>query len=147
MELAKLKPLEVLKLKGRPFFKLLSDIVDALPEHTEAKEVNIVEWPHLRWDNWGSRVTLAGDSAHCMSIYRGEGVNHGVIDACLLGDALKRLEDGELDHDEALRVYETEMKARGKEAVEVSHQAALDGHNYKKVATEGSYSLLGKKKV
>lgn len=146
-ELAKLKPSEVLRLKGRPFFSLLRDIVEGLPEDTVTKEINLVEWPHLRWDNWGSRVTLAGDSAHCMSIYRGEGVNHGIVDACLLADALKKAADGVVSHGEALREYETEMQARGKVAVQTSHQAALDAHDYQTLATSGSSSLLGKKLV
>lgn len=48
---------------------------------------------------------------------------------------------------EAVKEYEVEMKARGKEAVEVSHQACLDAHNYALIDKEGSFALLGAKKV
>ena len=44
-------------------------------------------------------------------------------------------------------MYEAEMRVRGKEAVDVSRQACIDAHNYKAINEEGSYALLGAKKV
>lgn len=74
-------------------------------------------------------------------------MNHGIIDGRLLADALKRAADGIISPREAVKEYEAEMRLRGKEAVEVSHQACLDAHDYHKINTEGSFALLGEKKV
>jgi hypothetical protein len=60
---------------------------------------------------------------------------------------MKRAADGEVTPQEAVKEYEAEMKVRGKEAVEVSHQACLDAHNYAMLDLEGSFALLGEKKV
>lgn len=74
-------------------------------------------------------------------------MNHGVIDACVLADALKRVKDGECGMEKAVEDYEIEMKVRGQEAVDISRQACIDAHDYKFVTEVGSFALLGKKKV
>ena len=78
---------------------------------------------------------------------RGEGVNHGIIDGCVLADSLKRAADGLVTPQQAVQDYEVEMRARGKEAVDVSHQSCLDAHDYELIHSEGSMALLGAKKV
>ncbi|KAK3322756.1 hypothetical protein B0H66DRAFT_214173 [Apodospora peruviana] len=146
-ELVGLSPAEVFKLKGATMFPTLREVMAEMPEDAVVSYVNLVEWPAVAWDNWDGMATLAGDAAHCMSIYRGEGVNHGIIDGCVLADALKRAADGVVCPRKAVEEYEAEMRLRGKEAVDVSHQACLDAHDYRKIETEGSFALLGAKKV
>jgi 2-polyprenyl-6-methoxyphenol hydroxylase-like FAD-dependent oxidoreductase len=41
--------------------------------------------PDYSWDGKG-QVTLIGDALHAMTAYRGEGLNHAVMDAVLLGE-------------------------------------------------------------
>ncbi|KAK3685265.1 hypothetical protein B0T22DRAFT_517258 [Podospora appendiculata] len=147
LELAGLSPAEVFRLKGSTMFPTLRKVVDEIPDDALVSYVNLVEWPVVAWDNWDGLATLAGDSAHCMSIYRGEGVNHGIIDGCVLADALKRAADGIVSPRRAVRDNEIEMRARGKEAVDVSHQACLDAHDYGVISGKGSLVLLGAKKV
>lgn len=59
---------EVLLKKGSTMFKTLRDVMACIPDDEVVSFVNLVETPVVGWDNWGGKVTLAGDSAHCMSI-------------------------------------------------------------------------------
>ena len=54
--------------KGSTMFDTLRNVMEAMPEDTPVSYVNLVEWPTVAWDNWDGLCTLAGDSAHCMSI-------------------------------------------------------------------------------
>ncbi|PLB41691.1 uncharacterized protein BDW47DRAFT_99575 [Aspergillus candidus] len=146
-ELFKQPLLEVFKQKGRPFFPRMRDIVDSLPDDTVVTKVNLVDWPSVEWDNWNGTCTLIGDAAHCMVIYRGEGVNHAIVDACQLADTIKSGADGDKSMDDAVREYEKQMRPRAREAVKTSRQAGYDGHCYAKVDKEGSFALLGEKPV
>ncbi|OJJ07696.1 hypothetical protein ASPVEDRAFT_373088 [Aspergillus versicolor CBS 583.65] len=139
--------LEVFKQKGRPFFPRMRDIVDSLPDDTVVTRVNLVDWPSVEWDNWNGTCTLIGDGAHCMVIYRGEGVNHAIVDACQLADTIKSAVDGHMSMNAAVREYEKQMHPRAREAVQTSRQAGHDGHCYSKVDKEGSFALLGEKPV
>lgn len=44
------------------------------------------------------------------------------------------LRTGGFSRQEAVNVYETEMRVRGKEAVDISREACIDAHNYKKIS-------------
>ncbi|ORX58874.1 FAD/NAD(P)-binding domain-containing protein [Hesseltinella vesiculosa] len=70
------------------------------------------------------RVTLIGDAAHTMTMYRGEGGNHAIVDAVQLGDALSRAYQQEISLVEAVQSYLQEMLPRGATAVQASHEAA-----------------------
>lgn len=63
-----MSPREVFKLKGSTMFPTLQEVMDEMPEDAVVNYVNLVEWPVVAWDNWDGLATLAGDSAHCMSI-------------------------------------------------------------------------------
>lgn len=41
-------------------------------------------------------MTMAGDSAHAMTMYRGEGADHGILEAALLMEQLKKIQAGEI---------------------------------------------------
>jgi 2-polyprenyl-6-methoxyphenol hydroxylase-like FAD-dependent oxidoreductase len=75
--------------------------------------------------------------------YRGEGANHGILDAALLVDQLKKVKAGEISQKEAIEAYEAEMKPRAQEAVLKSRQAALDAHNWEAL-TEASPTIGGR---
>ncbi|PGH12954.1 hypothetical protein AJ79_03927 [Helicocarpus griseus UAMH5409] len=128
-ELFKQPLLDVFRQKGRPFFSRLRDM------------------PSVEWDDWNGTCILIGDAAHCIVIYRGEGVNHAIVDACQLADTIKSAADGHMSMNNAIRQYEKQMRPRAREAVETSRQAGHDGHCYAKVDKEGSFALLGEKPV
>lgn len=113
------------------------DIPDELELTTPLR---LADFPCEQWDNRDGRVTLAGDSAHAMTMFRGEGANHGILDAALLVDALAKVHSGELTQREAVEAYEAELRPRARVAVLKSRQAAFDAHNWEQL-TEDSPSI------
>ena len=109
---------------------LLSMIMDIPDDSTAATGLRLADFLTVPWDNSHGTVTLVGDSAHTLTMFRGEGANHGILDAALLIDQIKRIHSGEINPEDGLKVYETEMQERGHAAVLKSRQAAYDGHDW-----------------
>lgn len=120
---------------------LLSMIMDIPDDSMLATGLRLSDFPCEPWDNENGLVTLAGDSAHAMTMFRGEGANHGILDAALLVDQLKQIYSGEVSQIEGLRAYESEMQERTHAAVLKSRQAAFDGHDW--AAINDSSPLIG----
>lgn len=78
-----------------------------------------------------------------MDRYRGEGANHGILDAALLINQLKKVKAGEITQKEAIDAYEAEMRPRAHEGVLKSRQAALDAHDWE-MLTENSPTIGGR---
>lgn len=109
---------------------LLSAVMDIPDDHPFVKGFPLADFPGDAWDNLNGLVTLAGDSGHAMTMYRGEGANHGILDAALLLDQIKRMYAGEISQTDGLKIYEAEMQERGHAAVLMSRQASLDAHDW-----------------
>lgn len=112
---------------GEPLRSIVMDIPDDMDSTTPLR---LADFPCRPWDNRGGRVTLAGDSAHAMTMFRGEGANHGILDAALLVDQLKKIHAGEVDQKTAIDAYEAEMRPRTHDAVLKSRAAALIAHDW-----------------
>ncbi|KAF9891418.1 hypothetical protein FE257_004274 [Aspergillus nanangensis] len=121
---------------AEPLKSIVMDIPDDEPFTTPLRLGDYVPDVENKWDNLGGKVTLAGDAAHAMTMYRGEGANHGILDAALFVDAMKRVVNGEITQEEAVGAYEEEMCRRTKDAVLKSRRAALDAHVWEKVTDE-----------
>ncbi|KAG6157686.1 hypothetical protein E4U26_005355 [Claviceps purpurea] len=122
-----------MKRRARDFHPLLRRTVDSIPETAPILEIGIQDWPCLDWDNRQGRVTLVGDAAHAMTMFRGEAANHGILDAYKLVQQLKKIHARELSLPSGIDAYETEMRDRtgGDEgAVMLSRQACLDAHDF-----------------
>ncbi|KAG5998607.1 hypothetical protein E4U52_007100 [Claviceps spartinae] len=122
-----------MKRRARDFHPLLRRAVDSIPETAPILEIGIQDWPCLYWDNRQGRVTLVGDAAHAMTMFRGEAANHGMLDAYKLVQQLKKVHARELSLPTGIDAYETEMRDRtgGDEgAVMLSRQACLDAHDF-----------------
>ncbi|KAH7353585.1 hypothetical protein B0T11DRAFT_287070 [Plectosphaerella cucumerina] len=119
-----------MRARARRFHPSLRDVVDAIPEGAEVTEIVLQDWPCLPWDNRGGRVTLAGDAAHAMTMYRGEAANHGILDAYRLFKALESAHKSGVNLRDAVEVYEAEMRDRTSVAVLLSRQACIDAHNF-----------------
>lgn len=104
--------------------------VQAIPESSPTLHLVLQDWPCQDWDNRDGRVTLVGDAAHAMVMYRGEAGNHGILDAWHLLHEIKAVYAGEKTQAEAVGDYESEMKERVTPAVLLSRQACLDAHDY-----------------
>ncbi|KAM3067369.1 hypothetical protein ACMFMF_009860 [Clarireedia jacksonii] len=84
------------------------------------------QWaPTMAWDNYGGKVTLAGDAAHSMVPQRGQGLNNAIKDASDIVDAIKAVKAGATTLGEAITAYEAEMKPRGAKEVALSLEQAL----------------------
>lgn len=86
-----------------------------------------------RWDNHGGRVTLAGDAAHAMTFQRGQGLNHSMIDAIRLVEAIRTFVSGEKTQAEAVSRYEAEMTARAGAEVALSTANTRMVHDWETV--------------
>ncbi|OTA89349.1 hypothetical protein M434DRAFT_398589 [Hypoxylon sp. CO27-5] len=123
--------IEMMKRRASSFAEPLRSIVMDIPDDLNfTTAIKLADYPTQRWNNRNGRVTLAGDSAHAMTMYRGEGANHGILDAALLVDQLKKVRRGELDQKTAIDLYEDEMIPRTFDAVLKSRQAALVAHDW-----------------
>ncbi|KAK0712037.1 hypothetical protein B0H67DRAFT_611960 [Lasiosphaeris hirsuta] len=81
-------------------------------------------WVPVMWETHGGRVTLAGDAAHPMLVYRGQGFQHAVVDAERYVEALVSVRDGRAKAEEAVQVYTADVVERGAKAVTQSLREA-----------------------
>jgi 2-polyprenyl-6-methoxyphenol hydroxylase-like FAD-dependent oxidoreductase len=84
-----------------------------------------------------ARVTLAGDAAHPMLIYRGQGFQHAITDVDNYIKALVAIRDAKWDADVRQRVigaYDAEVIERGAKAVTQSVQEAALSFDVEKVS-------------
>ncbi|CUS12216.1 unnamed protein product [Tuber aestivum] len=138
--------LENMKRRASRFAEPLRSAILDIPLDTEVVEIKLGDWPCLGWDNLGGRITLAGDAAHAMTMYRGEAANHGLMDAANLAEALKAVCDGRVSLSEAVDAYETEVRKRTTPAVLLSRQACLDAHDWSKIKS-GDATVLARRAV
>jgi 2-polyprenyl-6-methoxyphenol hydroxylase-like FAD-dependent oxidoreductase len=82
-----------MKTLAQTFEPRLRSLIESIPSDTQVIEIKIQDWPSVSWPS--GKVTLIGDAAHAMTMYRGEGVNHGITDAQqLLSGLLSILKGG-----------------------------------------------------
>jgi 2-polyprenyl-6-methoxyphenol hydroxylase-like FAD-dependent oxidoreductase len=116
-------------------------IVQSIPDETDVKTISLEDWvpPQDGWNavSGSDCVILVGDSAHAMTMYRGEAANHGIADVHLLVSHIlpvltkTNTESGEIS--EACKAYTRGMVERAAPAVLRSRTACLDAHDYKKI--------------
>ncbi|OHE99680.1 hypothetical protein CORC01_05038 [Colletotrichum orchidophilum] len=98
-------------------------------------------WLPSPWETHDGRVTLAGDAAHPMLPFRGQGLQHAIVDVQNYIDALKRLRDA---HDAANRkdtmaAYGADVVERGSVAVS---QALKEAENLLNPNTVGKTLMV-----
>lgn len=74
------------------------------------------------------RVVLAGDAAHPMSMFRGEGGNHAILDVGVLVNEINNVVSNSKPLKEAISDYYKEIIPRTEQAVEASSKAATIMH-------------------
>ena len=118
-----------MKKRAQCFAAPLREAVESMPDDAPVLEIVLADWPCLQWPT-NSRVTLAGDAAHAMTMYRGEAANHGFLDAYYLSKSLRAIQEGDVSQKCAIEQYELEMRARTSRAVLLSREACLDAHDW-----------------
>ncbi|KAK6383857.1 hypothetical protein LTS17_003149 [Exophiala oligosperma] len=137
--------LQDMKMRAAPFAPVLRNAVESIPEGSTVLEIKLADWPCLKWDNHQGSVTLVGDAAHAMTMYRGEAANHGMLDAYHLCQALKEVHaEGRAQRD-AIDRFEEEMRTRTSHAVQMSRQACFDAHDWSRL--NESSAVLTKRAV
>ncbi|THY76244.1 hypothetical protein D6C95_09983 [Aureobasidium pullulans] len=121
--------LAALKLRARGFAPCLRNAIESIVEGTPVTEIGLADWEFVHWDNPG-RVTLAGDAAHPMTMFRGEAANHGIQDAYDLWKNLKLVCYSGDNMRDAIQDYESKMTKRAVDAILLSRQACEDAHHY-----------------
>ncbi|KZF23445.1 FAD binding domain protein [Xylona heveae TC161] len=81
--------LALIKKLVDPWKEPFRSIIQDLPDDTEPAIVNLQDWILPAIDQGKGRVTLIGDAAHPMTMYRGEAANHAIADIMHLLTALK----------------------------------------------------------
>ncbi|CAI7635372.1 unnamed protein product [Penicillium pancosmium] len=112
-------------------------LVQKLPVDTEARSIRIEDWMfQLGRKHAHPRVALVGDSAHTMTMFRGEGANNAIVDVL---DLVKRVD---LEKPESfnlptlsasLAAYEKDIFARVESSFFNSRQACLDAHEFSRI--------------
>ncbi|KAK3324860.1 hypothetical protein B0H66DRAFT_105494 [Apodospora peruviana] len=127
----------------------LKEMVMDIPKSAEMREIGLYEWYPRKgdWDSRGGRVTLVGDAAHSIAPFRGEAVNHGVVDVANLLNMLigkKKIPDGQavvdgrLNLGKIVEAYEDEMIERVEIPCKRASKACIDANHYEDVK-EGSF--------
>jgi 2-polyprenyl-6-methoxyphenol hydroxylase-like FAD-dependent oxidoreductase len=123
-----------MKEMAHDFEARLRNAIMDIHDDAEVLEIKLQDWTPQKWDNLEGKVTLVGDAAHAMTMYRGEAFNHGIMDAARLSERIAEAHEGGYDAaklHEAVKEYEDEMRERTHSAVLLSRQACLDAHDIK----------------
>jgi 2-polyprenyl-6-methoxyphenol hydroxylase-like FAD-dependent oxidoreductase len=135
-----------IKAHSQGLAPVLQRAVDKITSQSEALEIRLADWPCLTWNNRNGRITLVGDAAHAMTMYRGEAANHGITDVYEISEKLDAVHQGKQDLATAIDQFEATMRARAAPAVLLSRQACLDAHNWRSLnAPEKPSPLLTKR--
>nr|ADO29923.1 hypothetical protein PP101 [Penicillium paxilli] len=122
--------LDNMKRRAQGFVPFLQQAVERIPPGTPVTEIKLADWECFDWNNHNGRVTLAGDAAHAMTMYRGEAANHGLLDAFHLSQAIAKIYSGSSSQPDAINGFESEMRERTSRAVLLSRQACRDAHDW-----------------
>jgi 2-polyprenyl-6-methoxyphenol hydroxylase-like FAD-dependent oxidoreductase len=81
------------------------------------------------WDNHDGRITLAGDAAHPMTPFRGQGLNNALQDGAAFCEALKSVVAGQRSLKEVIDDYDKEVYERGFKEIQISLKQAYANHH------------------
>ncbi|KAH8426430.1 FAD-dependent oxidoreductase [Aspergillus melleus] len=114
---------------AEPFRSLVHD----LPDDADVVPIKIEDWMQEQETNKQPRAVLLGDSAHSMTMFRGEGANNAIVDVL---DFTKRVDLASISQSssdsirDSIKAYEKDMTARAGPSVENSRKACLDAHDF-----------------
>ncbi|KAI8167194.1 FAD-dependent monooxygenase cctM [Colletotrichum sp. SAR 10_65] len=102
-----------------------------VPDDTYIPRDKYAEWKRIApWKNFGGRVTVAGDAAHPMCPFRGQGLNNALQDAGNLVKAITAVKEGRQTLAAAVDEYDAEVYQRGKREIEISEESMFGLHHY-----------------
>ncbi|KFY64911.1 hypothetical protein V496_02941 [Pseudogymnoascus sp. VKM F-4515 (FW-2607)] len=128
--------LNYIKENTAPLRGIFQSAIDWTPEGSYVSINEMKYWVPTPWNNYGGRVTLAGDAAHPMLIYRGQGFQHSITDVDNYVNALIQLRSSSSDaasREMIFGAYDIEMIERGATAVQQSLIEAENSLDLEKV--------------
>lgn len=118
------KALDYLKANTRGLAHPFQSLIDWTPDGSDCYIDEMKCWVSQPFDNRDGRITMAGDAAHPMLIYRGQGFQHAILDASQYLDALIKVREGAGTRGQTISAYDADMIERGAKAVQQSLQEA-----------------------
>ncbi|KAI9809365.1 MAG: hypothetical protein M1827_006877 [Pycnora praestabilis] len=125
--------LKLLKERASPLAEPYRSANLFIPDGSKVSHDDITYWVTIPWDNHDGRISLAGDAAHPLPPFRGQGLNHCICDVDKFVNLMKRVEASEVSLPEAVTEYDDELVKRGSEEVKSSHDNALMLHDWNQV--------------
>ncbi|KAJ5200129.1 Monooxygenase FAD-binding [Penicillium cf. griseofulvum] len=115
-------------------------LVHKLPNDVEVRSIRVEDWMfRLGRTHAHPRAVLVGDSAHTMTMFRGEGANNAIVDVLDLVKHVDMRQPRSLDSEalqSSLAAYENDVFTRAEPSFLKSRQACLDANDFSKI--EGS---------
>ncbi|CUM63816.1 uncharacterized protein PRCAT00001400001 [Priceomyces carsonii] len=121
-------------------------VMRAAQNKDSIQEIKLCDWPLVEWDSKNDKVILLGDSAHAMTMYRGEAANHGITDVSNFMLQLDEYLSCSKSWREVVATYSLEIKARAAPAVLLSRKACLDAHDMTQINSSSESPLLAIRK-
>ncbi|KAF3387550.1 putative FAD-dependent monooxygenase [Penicillium rolfsii] len=112
-------------------------LVQKLPDDAEARSIRLEDWifsPSSIHEH--PRAVLIGDSAHTMTMFRGEGANNAIVDVQDLIARVDMKNPDSFDSEtlaKSLAAYKEAIFTRVEPSVLNSRQACLDAHDFAKI--------------
>ncbi|XTI92673.1 FAD/NAD(P)-binding domain-containing protein [Cenococcum geophilum] len=140
---------QLMREKSSGFHPIFRDVFRSIipSDHKPIINVPLEFWwlpqdakPH----QYDGRVLLAGDAAHTMPLYRGEGFNHALMDVYRLLQSIERLHTEASSREVLVADYEEEVRSRGRQAARMCREACLEVHQWD---TLGDHSVVRQKSV
>ncbi|KAK4120283.1 FAD/NAD(P)-binding domain-containing protein [Parathielavia appendiculata] len=135
--------IELIKTFAETWVEPFRTLARRIPSDTEVKALELYDWPPPTGLRTTGHVALVGDALHPMTMYRGEGANHAIVDVLDLVDLVipQLLPSGEDSVSSlavgglraALNRYEDRVVARTRPAVLASRQACVDAHQWNRI--------------
>ncbi|KAJ5558639.1 hypothetical protein N7535_008856 [Penicillium sp. DV-2018c] len=121
---------------SEPFRSLLH----RLPQDAEVRSIRIEDWMFsLGRTHAHPRAVLVGDSAHTMTMFRGEGANNAIVDVLDLVEHVDMRQPRSFESvnlSSSLDAYEKDVFARAEPSFLKSRQACYDAHDFSKIKPE-----------
>ncbi|KAK3691205.1 hypothetical protein LTR37_018793 [Vermiconidia calcicola] len=128
--------LAALKERGGKLAEPFRTALLSIPDETELRYSELIYWVAKPWDTRKGLMTLAGDSAHPMPPFRGQGGNHAIQDAHNFVEIVKQISQttGEEAKSslqaKAIQEYSDEVAKRGGEETNLSLKNGMMSMQY-----------------
>lgn len=123
--------IELIKSFANTWAEPFHSLTNSIPPDSEVKHLELYDWlPPKNSNNMGN-VALVGDAFHPMSMYRGEGANHAIVDVLdFVETVLPHLIAHADSLCEAIVAYQNKVATRTRPGVLASRKACLDAHDW-----------------